>query len=534
MVNLLCPYSLNSYQFLMVFVKPRNMKKYSYSLIFLSFLLFLPQSSNAQSPSKLDPFIQSQIPAVLEEHRSFVSIPCDNRKTEDMLKNIEWLEKAFQKRGFETKALKTPTIPVFFAQKIVDDNLPTVLFYMHFDGQPIDPSKWNQEHPFTPVIKFQNKNKEWEVIDYRTITNQINPEWRIYGRAAADDKGPILMFLSALDLMKERNKKPVFNIKILLDGEEERGSEGLKSTLDQYKEIYDADYLIIMDGPAHPTNQPTLTFGCRGIASGAITVYGPKVPQHSGHFGNYAPNPVFRMSHLLASMKDEDGKVLINGFYDGINLNEETLAVLDNVPDDERSIQNRIGVAEAEKVGRNYQESLQYPSLNIRGMASAWISRQTRTIVPDKATAQFGIRLVKESDGERLLELVKKHIESRGYYVINREPTDKERLKYPKICTMVGKKSVNAFRTDLDSDIGIWLSNAIKKVHHQDPVRIRTMGGTVPVTPIIESLNLPAVIVPMVNMDNNQHSPNENLRLGNLIDGIKTCYGILTEEIQIE
>lgn len=491
-------------------------------------------SLNAQKPSRLDPIIKQQLPAILKEHRAFVSIPCDNRTTEDMLKNVTWLSDAFQKRGFETKALETPTIPIFFAEKIVDENLPTVLFYMHFDGQPIDPSKWDQEHPFKPVLKKQDSNGNWQIIEYESLAKDFNPEWRVFGRAAADDKGPIMMFLSALDLMKRQKKEFAFNVKMLLDGEEERGSEGLKSTLEQYKKLYAADYLIIMDGPAHPTNRPTLTFGCRGIASGAITVYGPKVPQHSGHFGNYAPNPVFRMSHLLASMKDEEGRVIIDGFYDGIDLDEETLKILGNVPDNEKAIQNRLGIAEAEKVGRNYQESLQYPSLNIRGMASAWISRQTRTIVPDKATAQLGIRLVKESDGDRLLGLVKKHIESQGYYVIDREPTDEERLQYPKICTMVGKKSVNAFRTELDSDIGIWLTSAIKKVHYQDPVRIRTMGGTVPVTPIIESLGIPAVIVPMVNMDNNQHSPNENLRLGNLMDGIKTCFGILTEKIESE
>jgi len=496
---------------------------------FLTILCLWSGSLLAQT-NALDELLNAGFSRVLEEHRAFVSIPCDNSSPDIMLKNIEWMTAAFEKRGFRTETLPTPSVPVFFAEKKVDDRLPTVLFYMHFDGQPVDPSKWQQKDPFVPVLKAQNDAGEWEPRAYPADNAPWDPEWRVFARAAADDKGPVIMFLSALDLLEKQQIKPTFNIKMLLDGEEERGSKGLIATLPTYKEKYAADALIIMDGPIHPSNRPTLTFGCRGIASGALTVYGPKVPQHSGHFGNYAPNPVFRMAHLLASMKDESGRVLIEGFYDGIELDEKTRAILAAVPDDETQIRARLGIAEPEKVGQNYQESLQFPSLNVRGIAAGWIGRQTRTIVPDKVTAQIGIRLVKESDGDRLLHLVRQHIEKQGYYVLDREPTDAERLRYPKICTFVAAKSVNAFRTPLDSDVGEWLARALENAHGEAPVRIRTMGGTVPVTPIIESLGIAAVIVPMVNMDNNQHSPNENLRLGNLFDGIKTCYGILTTE----
>ena len=207
-------------------------------------ILFSLQILNAQSYSDLDQKIQSKIPQILAEHREFVSIPCDNRTKEDMLKNVEWLSRAFQKRGFETRALETPTIPIFFAEKIVAENLPTVLFYMHFDGQPIDPSKWDQEHPFTPVVKKQNENGDWKVIDYESVAENFDSELRIFGRAAADDKGPIMMFLSALDLMAEQNISPAFNVKMLLDGEEERGSRGLKETLEKYKETYKVIFFI--------------------------------------------------------------------------------------------------------------------------------------------------------------------------------------------------------------------------------------------------------------------------------------------------
>ena len=493
---------------------------------------FLCQPFSTFSQIKgLDLWLDQEMPKVIDRHRAFVSLPNDAHFPADMVKNAEWLKREFEQRGLGVAILEAGPVPVVLAEKKVDPALPTVLFYFHYDGQPVAPSKWDQKHPFTPVLKMKNEEDKWEIIDWSTIEEDFDPDWRIFGRAAADDKGPISMMLTAFDFINANDLPLAFNVKILFDGEEEKGSNGLLGTLNEYKTKYAADQLIIMDGPAHPSNRPTLTFGCRGIASGTLTVYGPKVPQHSGHFGNYAPNPIFRMSHLLASMKSEDGKVVIKGFYDNIKLDKGTRAILAAVPDNAGMINNRIGVAKPESVGENYQESLQYPSLNVRGMSSAWIGRQTRTIVPDKAVAQIGIRLVPETDGDHLLDLLREHIKDRGYYLIDREPTEEERLEHEKIATFVGSKWVNAFRTEIESPTGKWLTSALEGTFNSPPVNIRIMGGTVPVTPLIEALGIPAVIVPMVNMDNNQHSPNENLRLGNLRTGIKTCLAILTTAI---
>lgn len=514
--------------------KYRTINTHNMNLKFLFFsfslILLFQNCTTAQklSSTKVDDWVSQQMPTAIQEHRTLASLPCDAFYPKDMTKNIDWLKKAFEKRGFKVKTLETPSIPIVLAEQVVDTKLPTVLFYIHFDGQPVDPSKWDQKDPFVPVIKKETKAGQWEEVDYQEV-EQWDKEWRVFARAAADDKGPIIMFLQALDILKQQNLKPAYNIKVLLDGEEEKGSPGLKKTVEKYQTEYTADRLIIMDGPAHPTNHPTLTFGCRGITSATLVVYGPKVPQHSGHYGNYAPNPAFRAAKLLSSMKDEAGRALVNGFYDGITLDAATQAILTAVPDDQSAIQAQIGIALPDQVGATYQESLQYPSLNIRGMSSAWIGAQTRTVVPDKAVIQLGIRLVKETPGKRMLGLLKKHIEGQGYYVIDREPTEAERLKHPKIATFLERSVTEAFRTDVNSATGKWLTKAIQKVYNEDPVRIRTMGGTIPITPIVQTLGISAVIVPMVNMDNNQHSPNENLRLGNLYNGIKNCVGILTE-----
>lgn len=507
--------------------------RYLFTVFTFLVIFFFSTLVQAQRPKtdKIDEWTQAIMPKAIQEHRDLVSIPCD-AYNDDMYKNSDWLRKAFTKRRFAVRILETEkNVPIVFAERITDDRLPTVLFYFHYDGQPVDKRKWDQDDPFTPVIKQKNADGEWEEVSYNDV-DSWKPDWRIFARAAADDKAPIVMFLKALDIIQQQRIDQAVNIKVLMDGEEEKGSYGLKSTIDQYKDIYAADQLIIMDGPAHPTNRPTLTFGCRGIASATLIIYGPKVPQHSGHYGNYAPNPAFRASNLLASMKDDNGKVLVKGFYDGIVLDAKTRKILEAVPDDEAYIRSQIGIAAPDQVGKTYQESLQYPSLNIKGMSCAWIGKQTRTIVPDKAIVQLGIRLVKETDGAEMLEKVKKHIEAQGYYVIDREPTEEERLKHPKIATFIGRPSVNAFRTELDSPTGEWLTKSISNVFDEEVVRIRTMGGTIPVTPIIKTLDVPAAIVPMVNMDNNQHSPNENIRVGNLYNGIKICFGILTTSME--
>lgn len=475
--------------------------------------------------------IEQELPTILEKHRELVSIPNVASDEANMMKNVDWVTNAFEKLDFEVSVLKTSTLPVFFAEKHVSSKAKTILFYLHLDGQAVNPQKWNQKDPFHPVLKEQDDDGVWQIINWSRIKTHIDPDWRVFGRAAADDKAPIIMMLSALEFLQKQQQKLQYNVKIILDLQEETRSKGFLSTLETYKNKYAADYMIIMDGPAHPTNKPTLTFGCRGISTLNISIYGAKLPQHSGHYGNYAPNPVFAMSHLLASMKDATGKVIINGFYDGIILNDETQKLIAQVPDDNAQIQKNLGISKPDNVGKTYQEALQYPSLNVRHIETSWKGPGLKTIIPEIVTAYLDVRLVKETDGEMQLEKVVKHIESQGYLVLDRKPTDTERLKHAKIATVTTNAGVNAFRTDIDSFIGKKLRATISDEFGNDPIMIRTMGGTVPITPAIQVLDIPAIIVPMVNMDNNQHNPNENIRIGNISQGIKICLAILSMKL---
>lgn len=474
--------------------------------------------------------LKSKVGDAINELRDFVSVPNDALNADDIDDNILWLKKKFVERGFNTTELETENLPLFFAALPMADDKPTMLIYMHFDGQSVDPSKWNQPNPYKTVLK-KPVDDGFETIPFDTLDVDIDYNYRLFGRSTSDDKGPIVMFLNAIDLLKKDNQEIPFNIKVILDGEEEKGSKPLPQAVKQYRELLEADFLVIADGPVHVSANPTVVYGCRGITSMTLTTYGPIKPQHSGHYGNYVPNPGFQLSQLLASMKDTEGRVVIEGYYDGISLDDTVQEVLKSVPDDDSAIAKKLQFKSPEKVGAFYQEALQYPSLNIRGLGSGWIGAKKRTIVPESATAELDLRLVPETDGTRLKNLVKTHISKQGYHVIDHIPSKEERLTHDKIVTVMESGVTDAFRTNLDNPYGKFLVETLQTAFDTNVVQIRIMGGTVPIAPFINELKVPAFIVPMVNPDNNQHSPNENLKIGQLAYGIKTFYNLFSTSL---
>ena len=470
----------------------------------------------------------------IESFREFLSIKNDANFKNEMKPLIEWGINNFKKYGFEVERLETPELPLLLASKVISEDLNTLLIYLQFDGQPVDNSKWDQENPYKAVLKEKIDNEyritDWSRLDNITFDDIKKKDLRIFARSASDAKGPVMMILNALEIMKRNNIELEYNLKVIMDFEEEISSPNLADAVKKYSSKLKSDALLIFDGPKHPSNLPTLTFGARGISDITLITYGPIVPQHSGHFGNYAPNPVFRMSEILSSMKDPNGRVTIPGFYDGIELDEKTLKILAEVPDDEEKMMNDMQFKKPDNVGKNYQESIQYPSINVRGIESGWVREEVRTIVPSECIAEIDVRLVLESDPIRLHNLIKSHIQELGYYVIDRRPTKDERLKHNKIVTFVSSFDYDAFRTDIESEIGKWLVKSLKKTFGIEPVKKRTSGGSVPISPFVNTLGIPAVTVPTVNQDNNQHSPNENIKIENYITGIETYLGILTDK----
>lgn len=470
---------------------------------------------------------EAQFTSVLEELTVALSIPNNASYPGHVAANISWCRSAFTKRGFEVNAYETGGPQILIATRLAKKAKKTILIYLQIDGQPVDSSKWFQDSPYIPVLKSQDGLGNWKVEESQTA---INDDWRIFARSASDAKGPVAMFLGAMDIINANKYKPSFNIKIIMDFEEELGSPHLPDAVKKYATELAADGLIIMDGPRHQSNMPTLTFGARGISTVKLVVFGPRVPQHSGHYGNYAPNPAFGLAKILASLKDDDGRVTIPGYYEGVTLGQEELEILAQVPDDEIEIKKKLGISKIDNVGANYQQSIQYPSLNVRGMQSGWIDDEVRTIIPGTATAEIDIRLVPESNAPKLVNSLKDHIADMDYHFVDGTPSEEERSKYKRMISFTYEHSYDAFRTPFDSDLGVALTSALERAFGTKPIRKRISGGSIPISPFVTTLGIPAVTVPTVNSDNNQHSPNENLRLGNIKEGTRTFLSILTQD----
>jgi acetylornithine deacetylase/succinyl-diaminopimelate desuccinylase-like protein len=449
--------------------------------------------------------------AVLDELLQLLTIPNVAADRPNIRRNAEHLRDMLAKRGFEVDVLETAGNPLVYGSLTIPGATRTVLFYCHYDGQPVDASKWHQPDPFTPVIRGDGA------------------EARIYARSASDDKAPIVALLASLDALKSANLAPTSNIKLIIDGEEETSSPSLPAAIGRYRDRLRADLMIVLDGPAHSSGRPTVEFGARGIATVNLTVYGPKSGVHSGNYGNWIPNPAMRLGALLASMKGDDGRVLVAGYYDGVgSFTAEERAMLDAVPDDGERMLKTFGVAEPEKAFPKLQYALQYPTLNVRGLASAFVGTGARTIIPDRATAALDLRLVKETRADDLVGKIRAHVEKQGYHLVDNDPDDGTRAKYSKIARVsLEGTPLNAFRTPVDDPQARAVVAALTRTYGAAPVQYRMLGGTVPISPFIDALGFPALIVPTVNFDNNQHEENENLRIATFLDSIVTMAALL-------
>jgi acetylornithine deacetylase/succinyl-diaminopimelate desuccinylase-like protein len=504
------------------------------NLLTLLCLLFASTTLTAQlqTNKQITKAVDARFPVALQQLRDFVAVPNDGHFPKQIQANIDWVMPHLTSVGLETEVLKVNDIPFVLARREYHPGKPWVLFYLQIDGQPADAQQWDQADPFTTELKAMNAAGNWKAMDWPTGKDTYDPDWRIFGRSTSDSKGPALSLLNAFAILQSKGLRPAYNVKLILDFQEEMSSPQLPHLVKQHGDVLAADRLVVMDGTRHVSNLPTLTFGARGMAKTTLRVFGPRQPMHSGQYGNFVPNPVFRLSKLLAGMKDDDGRVLIPGWYDGIELSKEDKLAMNDVPENADSIAARIGIARPERVGGTYQEALAYPTLNVRGLKAAYVGGAARTIIPDEAIAMIDIRLVPESDGHRLLGLLREYVLSHGFYLPEgEEPTEKERRTHDKIAALYSSVSYAAYRTPLDSPIGDWLGRALNRTFDSPPVKMRTTGGSQPISPFIKALGLPAVSVRIPNPDNNIHAANENLRLGNFQEGIRTCVGVLLEAL---
>lgn len=468
---------------------------------------------------------------VMNELIALLAIPNVATDTENIPRDAEKLTAMLQARGFATQLL--PTVPergpVVYGLLATPGATRTILFYMHYDGQPVDPSTWHGTKPFEPTLRDGPFESGGKILAIPT-DGKYQDDWRLYARSSGDDKSPIVAMLAAMDALKAQHVPVAVNVKVVLDGEEEAGSVQLEQTLMAHRDLLGGDLLINGDGPVHQSGRQLIVFGNRGIVGAQVTVYGPSHSLHSGHYGNWAPNPAMRLAQLLASMKDDAGRVRIAHFYEGVTpLDPVAQKALDEMPANDKELEEALAIAKPEGSGKKLVDLLTLPSLNVDGLRSEDVGSQSRTVIPERATAAIDMRLVKNITPQLQFQRLVDHIRAQGYFVTEEEPTMEERRTHEKVArvTMNGG-GYPAAMVSMDLPVTRKLTEVVAESVGGDLVKMPILGGSSPMY-IFENLGLPVVTLPIVNYDDNQHSPDENLQLKFFWRGMEVYGAVLAE-----
>jgi acetylornithine deacetylase/succinyl-diaminopimelate desuccinylase-like protein len=471
------------------------------------FVLFTATFAQAAAPSRRD---------TIAELVDFLAIPNLASDAPNIARNAAAIQAMFEKRGVSTRLLTLDGAPPIV---VVDLSAPgstrTIAFYAHYDGQPVDPSQWKSA-PWTPVMRDAAGND----VDWRNAAS-LNPEWRLYARSSGDDKAPIIGMAAALDEIHHSGRKPAVNLRFVFEGEEEAGSPHLGAYLEKYSDVLRPDAWILCDGPVHQSRRMQLVFGARGVVDLELTVYGPVKGLHDGHYGNWVPNPIIRLTHLIDSMRDETGHILVPHFYDDVKpssaAEQEAIA---RMPPVEADLKREFGIDATEGGGRSLNELLMLPALNVRGIQSGHVGAQASNTIQTEATASLDFRLVPAETPDSVKKHVEQHIESQGYTIVRTAPDAATRLAHPKIAKLTWGAGYPPARTPLDLPFSRQITTIMTAAGH-DPVRVPTLGGSIPMYLFQQPANTPVLILPIANHDDNQHAANENIRLQNLWDGIE-------------
>lgn len=478
-------------------------------------------------------FIRQNKPQLLDEYVRFLSIPNVSADTPNIRRNTAFIREMMEQRGIPVQLLQgtTPGVtPAVFGEIKTPGATKTLGFYAHYDGQPVNPKQWHEGlEPFKPVLLTAPLESGGKIVGPFKAGDPVDDSYRISGRGSADDKAGVMVILNAYAALVKTGRTLSANIKFLFEGEEEVGSIHLDEIFRRHQDLLTADAWIVVDGPKHITGRKTISFGVRGDVNMALTVYGAKRPLHSGNYGNWAPNPALRLVQLLASMKDENGKVLVNNFYADVTpLSPREKQALAQLPNSDSLLKNELGLKEPELVGRSLAEGIMVPTLNINGIQSANVGTQASNVIPAKAEAVLDLRLVKGNDWQRQVQKVIDHIKSKGYTVLDHDPTDAERVLSAKLIKVTVDHGYNAQRTSMDLPIARAVQEAVQSTTKDPLVLVPSAGGSLPLYLFEEVLQSNVMVLSIVNYDNNQHAENENVRIGYLWEGIETLAAVMS------
>ncbi|MBZ5537196.1 MAG: M20/M25/M40 family metallo-hydrolase [Acidobacteriia bacterium] len=512
------------------------------SAIILSFILlstfsfgichFLPaQDRSPSAPSISQQGRQYRIQhavTILKELDRLLSIPNVASDLTNIKRNADMLKEMLERRGIRTQLLQLENAPpAVFGELLSPGALRTVALYAHYDGQPVDPSLW-KSNPWKPVLRDRPLEKGGHEISLDSLNSPLEGEWRLYARSASDDKAPIMALLAALDALRAGNIPLSVNLKLFFEGEEEAGSPNLAGLFEKYKDLLRADAWLLCDGPVHQSRRMQLYFGARGITELELTVYGPSRGLHSGHYGNWAPNPISLLADLLSSMRDGEGKIRIPHFLDDVRpLTDSEHRALLEIPAVEGQLRNDLGLAWNEGGQEALAERILHPAINFRGIQSGHVGDKTTNSIPSEAIASIDFRLVPDQTPDRVRSLVEEHIRREGFFIVHETPTTETRRAHPKVIKLAWGPGYPAARTSMDLPLSRALIRVVEQSTGEPVVKMPSLGGSVPMYLFIEQLKTPVIGFPIVNHDNNQHASDENLRLQNLWDGIEVFASVL-------
>ncbi|MEN2767754.1 dipeptidase [Ornithinibacillus xuwenensis] len=430
---------------------------------------------------------------LLQRLNDFLSIPSvstDSVHKEDVRKAAGFLEDYLSEIGFEKiKQIETKKHPIVYAEYTnAGPDAPTVLLYGHYDVQPVDPIELWESDPFQPEVRND----------------------RLYARGASDDKGQVFMHLAVFEAMMKTEGALPINVKVCLEGEEEIGSENLYDMLHERKDLFQADFAVISDSGMVAKNQPTILYGLKGFTGIEITVTGPDHDLHSGMYGGAVRNPIMALSHILASMKDKDEVVTVDGFYDGVEaLTDEERKLIEQVPGEDFRKATGITETVSEKGYTPKEHTMARPTFEVNGIFGGYQGEGTKTIIPTSATAKITCRLVPgqhPDDIQAALEAHVKKVAPKGVTVeVKRE-----------------KLSAKAYKVEPTHPLIQKAAESYTKAFAKETVYVR-MGGSIPVVEWIEDIyHIPIVLLGFGTPEDRLHSPNESFPLDSYDKGMET------------
>jgi acetylornithine deacetylase/succinyl-diaminopimelate desuccinylase-like protein len=447
----------------------------------------------------------------------------------DVDANAAYIQSMLEARGFTTKLLRAaPGTPgSVYAELKTPGAKRTVLFYAHYDGQPINQQGWLNP-PFQPTLR--TAPPESAPVDTAAAKAKLDPDWRIYARGAGDDKASIQALISAFDALKASGIKPSVNIKLLYEGEEEAGSPHFEEIVRQNLEPLRTDLIIMGDGPMHQSGKQQIGGGGRGIIGFSATVYGPAKPLHDGHYGSWAPSPSVMLADLVMSLRDESGHILIPGIYDDVTpISAADRAALAALPPIEAELKQALAL------GRNIgparlSEGYLIPTLNVRAIHAGDLGPKAANAIATEGTLSVDIRMAPGEDPIRAQKLTEDYLGAKGWTIVREAPDAATRIAHPKVLRLQWDAGASsATKTPLDTPSALAVAASLGRTVGYPVIKSPLSGGSSSIDKAVNQLKAPSIGVGIANYDDNQHAQNENLRLGNLWHGIEVYAGLLAD-----